>query len=282
MQILPSWYRKYHTWKYHELLHWIIAIISIFIMIRSFANILVSATTSSISTVITQKILPGNLGISIPPYITFTPIQSNINTFQISTAILKNITIYDLRKTEGTDWTITVSATDFVAINKPVKQTGTNDTVSSGGTYNDSRGGTYKLLITKGGKAGVAKFAVSGLETINDLTTGDDVTIGTRGVTAFFAPAIYKLGDSWAIRVDTIPVSNLTVIPQTAASSESLANVNLGNKHTFSGKNDTTLLAKASQGEKVSNFSTDLLLSLKIPPFTYANKYTATLTITSN
>lgn len=252
-------------------------------MIFYFAKILVSAEAASVSTVITQKILPGNLGIIMPSYITFSYIISNATYAQVSTALLKNITIFDLRKTDNIDWSVIASCSDLVAINSAVKQEGFNDTVSSGGTYNDTRGGAYRIIIIKGGKAGVAKFAVSGLESMTNLTTGTDVAIGTRGLTATFAPAIYLPGDSWVIRVDTIPASNLTIIPQSLrALSGSSANVVLGNKHTFSGKNDTALIMRAHQGQKANNFSTDLLLSLKIPPFTYSNTYIATLTITSN
>lgn len=252
-------------------------------MILGFTNILVSVNAASVTTVVTQKILPGSLSIDIPSYITFSYIISNIDTAQVSTALLKNIIISDLRKTEDIDWAVSASCSDLVAINNAVKQTGSNDTVSSGGTYNDSTGGTYRITITSGGKVGVAKYAVSGLESMTNLTTGKYAAIGTHGVTAIFASAMYLPGDSWVIRVDTIPASNLTIIPRSSmALSGSPDNVGLGNKHKFSGKNDYALIMRAPAGQKVNNFSTDLLLSLNIPPFTYANTYTATLTITSN
>src|SRR5216683_5974498 len=90
-----GWYHKYHAWRYSTPLHWIILVCSLFIVAFWFATLIFSANAASVTATITQILLPGNLGVTLPTFLTFTPIRSDSDKEQISTAILKNITMSD-------------------------------------------------------------------------------------------------------------------------------------------------------------------------------------------
>ncbi len=277
----PLWYKKYHASGFSDLIHGFILSVAIFFLLIGFLKILlpVSAETG-VETTITQSIYPNKLGVSAPLYLYFSPIVSNIFSWQNSTSILDNIILSNTRNGE-TSWTVSVICSGFSAINQPVKLHGLNDTLTSGGEYTNPKGGIYTITITKGGNTGIAQFNVKGMEDQNG-TTGTNVLIGTRGLTATFAPAKYVTGDSWEIRVDTIPVSNLTVTPRglTLLSGKSV-NAHLGPSHTFLNRNDPATILVVPLGLFGNSYSTSLFLSLRIPPFTYANKYRAVLSITS-
>lgn len=255
----------------------------LFLILLGFEKIFTQAHAATTTTTgVTQIIFPSKLGLTIPLFITFSPIASGIAGPQVSTALLSNIETTDTRSNDDVGWSVSVLCSDFVAINQPVLQKGRNDTVTAGGDYLDSQAGTYTITITQPGNMGVAKFSVRGLEDWSGLT-GSNVTIGTKGVTASFAKANYAVGDSWTIRIDTIPVSNLTVTPlDLVATSGTKGGAQLGPKYTFLNKNDPTTLITVPSGEKNSSFSNNLLFSLNIPPFTFANTYKAQLTVTSD
>lgn len=239
-----------------------------------------AATTAK--TTVTQVILPNKLGLTIPLSITFSPIVSGITGSQTSTALLHNIEMTDTRSNTDVGWAVSMLCSDFTAINQPVLQKGKNNTVSTDGEYFDSQAGSYIVTITKPGDTGTARFTVTGLETTSGIT-GTHVAIGTRGVMALFAHAAYTVGDSWRIRIDTIPVQNLTVIPQNLiALTGEKGETRLGPKHAFASKNDPATLLLIPSGQTNSSFTDDLLFSLNIPSFTFANTYKARLTITSD
>ncbi len=277
----PIWYVKYHAWNHSTDLNVAILLISLFILFLSVSKHLIEARDTSI-TVLTQVINPSKLGVSVPLFITFSPILSDIAGEQVAKATIDNIIVSDTRSSTGTGWSVSILCSNFVAINQPVRIKGINDTVTSSGEYDGPTGGTYTITITQAGKTGVARFSVSGLESSNDEITGADASIGTRGVMATFAQAPYAVGDSWVIRIDTIPVSNLTVVPQgLQLLSGKAENAHVGSTHKFLDKNDPATLLVVPSIESEGSFSTGLLFSLHIPPFTYANTYKAMLTITS-
>lgn len=251
--------------------------------VLGFTKGLISAyAATSAQSIVTQVVLPNKLGLTVPLFITFSPIESGINGTQISTALLNNIQMTDTRSNTDVGWSVNILCSDFVAINQPVLNKGYNNTVTSGGEYTDSQEGIYTIIITTPGDTGTAKFAVTGLETSSGVT-GTNIPIGTRGVTVSFAPAQYTTGDSWTIRIDTIPVSNLTITPQDLTSLSGVrGNARLGTTHTFVNNSDPATLITVPGGQTYDSFADSLLFSLNIPPFTFANTYRAQLTITSD
>lgn len=286
----PKWYQDYHKWKHHNTLHWFTFSLSSCVMIMGFINALIMMQQNPLrdvnaatgSTTITQQVNAGTLNLGSSASASLSVVTVNALMSQNSTGNLGTMTVTDNRGS-GVGWSATVTSSNFVYVNAAVKQTGSNSTVTSGGTYDNSTGGIYTITITTGGDVGNAKFSVSNLESAVDQTTGTGVPIGTRGVTATFATATYQVGDSWTIRVDTIPVTNLKITPDTfAAVSGSSDGVSNGSEHTFSGTSDPASIITASSGYGMGSYTDNPALVLTVPAATYANSYTATITETVN
>lgn len=286
----PQWYHEYHKWKHHTTFHWITLSLSTTVMIMGFVNAIIlvqqypllPADAASGTTAVTQQVNAGTLNISTAANASLSTVTVNATASQNSSGNLGTMTVTDNRGS-GVGWSATATATDFTFINTAVKQSGSNNTVTSGGTYNNSTAGTYTITITTGGSVGTAKFSVSGLESASNQTTGSGVAIGTHGVTATFGAATYVNGDSWTIRVDTIPVTNFTITPNTfttvAGSSTGVSN---GSAHTFANTSDATMILSASSGNGMGSYSDNPALQLSVPAASYANSYTATITETVN
>ncbi len=286
----PQWYRDYHKWKHVDTLHWLTLIFSSFAIVVGFMNALLliqqsplnSTYAASGTTTISQQVNAGTLNISTNTSSTLTAVTVNATSSQSSTGNLGTLTVTDNRGS-GVGWSSTATSSDFTFINAAVKVSGSNSTVTSGGTYTNSTAGTYTITITTGGAVGVAKFSVAGLESASNQTTGTGVAIGTRGVTATFGTATYALSDSWTIRVDTIPVTNLMLTPNTfttvAGSSTGVSN---GTAHTFTTTSDPATIITASSGNGMGSYSDNPALQLTVPAASYANSYTATITETVN
>jgi hypothetical protein len=243
---------------------------------------LTSADAASGSTTVTQQVNAGTLNISPQSNASLSSVTVNATASQNSTGNLGTVTITDNRGS-GVGWSATATSSDFTFINTALKVSGANNTVTSGGTYTNSAGGTYTITITTGGAVGAAKFSVSGLESASNQTTGSGVAIGSRGVTATFAAATYVIGDSWTVRVDTIPVTNLLFTPNTFTTiSGSSTGVTNGSAHTFTTTSDATTILTASSGNGMGSYSDNPALQLSVPAATYANAYTATVTETVN
>src|SRR5206468_12036465 len=124
-------------------------------------------------------------------------------------------------------------------------------------------GATYTITTASGGSSAVATFDVGGLESASGVTTGSSVAIGTRGVTATCAAATYVIGDSWTIRVDTIPVTNLTFTPNAFTTiSGSSTGVSNGSAHTFSNTSDATTIMSATARNGMGSYSDNPALQL--------------------
>lgn len=227
----------------------------------------------------TYTLSAGVLSLSAPSSATLNTVNLIAGTMT-GTGNLGTVQVTDQRGTL-VGWNLTATCTNFIKVNTAQLVSGSNNTVTSGGTYNTSTKGTYTITITTGGSVGTAKFSVSGLETATNQTTGSGVAIGTQGVTATFAAATYVIGDSWTIRVDTIPVTNLSVTPGTVTLVQGPANnVTGGSAHTFTSTADATALITASSSQGSGIFSVNPSLSLNVPVGSYANSYLATVTET--
>ncbi|MDE2590943.1 MAG: hypothetical protein KGL95_14905, partial [Patescibacteria group bacterium] len=122
----PKWYKKYHKSFLSEIFHWSFLILSLFILFVGFRDLIFYANASKVTTIITQKVFPGRIGISIPSLIFFSPVMFSSSNYQIATAALRGLEVSDLRNDENTSWAVTASCTDFFAINQPIKATGEN------------------------------------------------------------------------------------------------------------------------------------------------------------
>ncbi len=202
-----------------------------------------------------------------------------------STGSLGTIQVADSRGT-NVGWSVTGSTTNFGQVNSAVLVSGSHNTVTSGGSYDYASGGVYTLTITNGGQSGNAIFSVSGLESATNQTTGSNVAVGTRGVTATFATANYSIGDSWTITINVIPVNisgYFTVNPNNATFaviSGSGTGVGAGSSHAFTSNTDTTTLMSATAGNGTGTYSINPSLSLIVPAGTYSGNYSATFTET--
>lgn len=288
----PKWYTKYHEWENHEILHWVTFAFSATVMFIGFVNALLllqeypllPAAASSGTTAVSQQVNAGTLNISTTASSSLSSVTVDATTSQNSTGNLGTVTVTDNRGS-GLGWSCTATSTHFIKVNAATKISGSNNTVTSdsSSTFSNATGGTYTITITTGGSVGTAKFSVSGLESASNQTTGAGVAIGTFGVTATFASATYVNGDSWTIRVDTIPVTGLQITPNSfttiAGSSTGVSN---GSVHTFSSTSDATSILTATAGNGMGSYSDNPALQLTVPAATYANSYTATVTLTVN
>lgn len=285
----PKWYHDYHRWEHHETLHWITFAFSSIVMFMGFVNAVLlmqeyplqGANAASGTTSVTQQVNAGTLNLGTTASSSLSTVTVNATAAQNSTGNLGTVTVTDNRGS-GVGWTCSATSSNFTFINSAVKVSGSNNTVTSGGTYNNSAGGTYTITITTGGASGVAIFSVSGLESATNQTTGTGVAVGTRGVTATFAAATYVIGDSWTIRVDTIPVTGLTITPVSppTAVAGSITNVTAGGAHTFTSTSDSTVIMTATSGYGMGQYTDNPALQLSVPAASYANSYTATVTLT--
>lgn len=283
----PQWYHDYHKWEHHAGLHWLTYIIATVVILTGFVNVVAHHTqntpTPSVlgTTTVSQTVNAGTLGLTSGSSVTLSAVTVNAAAAQNSTGNLGTVTVTDNRGS-GAGWSVTATSTNFTAVNSAVKTVGSNNTVTSGGTYANAAGGTYTITIGTGGSAGTANFTVSGLETQSTTTTGSGVAIGTRGVTATFASATYVTGDSWTIRVDTIPVTGLTHTPGSVTTiAGSSTGVTAGTAVTFASTSDPATIMTASSGKGLGSYSNNPALLLSIPATTYANTYTATITETA-
>lgn len=245
---------------------------------------LLPAHAATGTTTVNQTVSGGTLNISTGGIATLSAVTVNATAAQNSTGNLGTVTVTDNTGT-GVGWSSTATSTHFIKANAAVKTVGNNNTVTtdSSSTFSSATGGTYTITITTGGAVGAAKFSVAGLETAANQTTAASAAIGTYGVTATFAAATYVIGDQWTIRVDVIPVTGLQVTPNSfttvAGSSTGVTN---GSVHTFSSTSDPTTILTASSGNGMGSYSDNPALQLSVPAATFANSYSATITLTVN
>lgn len=262
------------AWRKKQL---ILQYIFVVFTLSFFGPLVVDAATSS--TTLTQQVLAGSLSISSGATASLSSVTESTSS-QNATGNLGTVTVSDTRGT-GVGWSATATCTNFTYINPAVVASGSNNTVTSGGTYNTATEGTYTITIATPGTAGTATFNVSGLETQTASVTGSNVAIGTHGVTATFAAATYVTGNSWTIRVDTNPVTNLTMTPSAVTTvSGSSTGVTAGSAHTFTSTSDAATIMSASLGNGQGSYSDNPSLSLSVPANSYADTYTATVTET--
>ena len=291
----PQWYKDYHEWEHHAALHWITFAVSCLIILAGFMNVVNQtqklevrkASADTKSTVVTQDVTGGSLTITS----TANQSMSAVGVDTVShntTGTLGDVTVTDSRGT-GVGWTASATSTNFYKYNDPVKVSGSNSTVSLGTTtpYATSSAGIYTITIATGGSVGTATFNVTGLESATGVTTGtgSNIAVGTNGLTVNFGAATYSTGDSWTVRVDTIPVTGFQVAPGTRSIiSGDGTNVNAGSTNLFTAattnSNPLTLMT-ASTGYGMGSYKVTPDLQLTVPANTYANTYTATVTETA-
>lgn len=291
----PRWYDEYHKWKHYAVLHWITFALSSIVIFMGFVNALlliqqyplqpVGADTGA--TTITANVNAGTLSIAPPASANLSAVNVDVASSQNSTGSLGTVTVTDNRGS-GVGWSATATSSHFYKYQNPVMTGGSNNTVSvgAGSTFYTGTAGTYTITITGGGAVGVATYSVEGPGSDNNSgTTGTDVNIGSKGLKATFASATYTTSDSWTIRVDTIPVTGFQITPGSLTTiAGSSTNVTGGSIHTFSNTSDSTSLITASSagGYGMGSYSVTPDLQLTIPANSYANSYTATLTMTVN
>src|SRR5690242_11753193 len=114
-----KWYKKYHLSPWSQLLHWCVLVLSLFVLLVGYKDLIYFADANSVTTTITQKIFPGRIGIIIPSVIIFSPIIASLEKPQTSHGIIPGFHITDFREDANTNWDVTASCTDFYAINQP-------------------------------------------------------------------------------------------------------------------------------------------------------------------
>lgn len=209
-------------------------------------------------------------------------------TAQNSTGTV-SVTVNDDR--EGSPgWTLNVTASHITLIRPAIKTSGTNDTVTSAGTYDGTLPGNsppikkYTLAIAQGGPVGTATFDVSGEETAANITTGSFVAIGTKGVRANFDVATYQAGNEWTIPIDSLPYTDMTVSPgNITVNSGSGTNVMAGASIQLIGsgvRSDSKLVMQATAGYGTGNYTIVVDLSLSIHPYCLAGNYSGDIIFT--
>lgn len=292
----PRWYHEYHKWEHHHTLHWITFALSSTVIFTGFINALILTQQYSTHpvnadtgvTTVTQQVDAGTLNITTPGSANLSSVTVNAASSQNTTGSLGAVTVVDSRGS-GIGWSSTVTSSHFYYYNTPVMTGGSNNTVTVGGgsaAYTGSAG-TYTITITAGGDAGVATYSVTGPGSDNNSgTTGTNVNIGSKGLKTTFSSATYTTNDSWTIRVDIVPVTGFQITPGslTANGGSNPTNVSAGSLHTFTDTNDPTALITASTagGYGMGSYSVTPNLQLTVPANSYANSYSATLTMTVN
>ena len=292
----PQWYKDYHEWEHHAVLHWVTFAVSCVIILIGFINVIAQpeqkievkqAGAATATTVVSQQVTNGSLTINNTGNQTMGSIGVDIISHN-TTGSLGDITVTDSRGS-GVGWTAAATSTNFYKYNDPVTTGGTNGTVTIGSSsipYATSSAGTYLIAITNidgGSGAGQAEYSVSGLESTQvNATTGTNVPVGSLGLRVTFASASYTLSDRWTVRVDTIPVTGFMVDPQTVSTiSGDSSNVLPGSIDTFTATNDAITLMNAEAGYGMGQYKVTPDLTLTVPANTYANTYTATVTETA-
>lgn len=204
------------------------------------------------------------------------------------------IEVSDLRGT-GVGWAATMTATNLVTQGTVVTLSGSNNTVGFTGVYNGvdaifNTSGLYTVEITTGGAMGVALFTWTdpvGTTTPN-VTTGVGVSL-SNGISVYFDPATYVVGDKWSVAVDSLrynydTTKGLTVTPSaihavsgvTTGMTVGSATLLLGSGAT---SNAVTILT-ADTNSGMGDYFIDLGLSQTIHPNAYMGSYTSTVTLT--
>ena len=207
---------------------------------------------------------------------------------QNTTLTISSVTVNDDRP-GSPGWTASIRVTHLTKIGEARTLSGTNNAVSSSGSYNGSFGFTsppqhYVLTITVGGAVGTARFDVSGAEMASNLLTGALVEIGTKGVRADFDIANYVLNDQWLIMLDTFPYTTITVIPGTiTANSGSLNGVVAGTSGLLSGfgtTSDDKTIMSATAGTGTGNYSQNIEVELSLHENSLFGSFTGVATFT--
>lgn len=287
----PQWYKDYHEWRYHGILHWATFVVSCVIILMAFMNVLgefaseqnVNKASATAQTHVRQDITGGALTIAQTGDEYMSTVSASIN-HQDSTGDLGTVTVTDARGT-GVGWSATATSTNFYKYNTPVTTSGVNSiTLGNSTPYATSSAGTYTITITTGGTPGNALFSVAGLETLSDQPTtgGTDVSVGTRGLKANFS-GTYSIGDQWTIRVDTIDLTRFRLTPGSLTTiSGSNTNVTPGSLNFFDSISENVNLITATAGYGLGSYSIAPTLGLGIPANSYTNTYTARVTLTAS
>lgn len=251
----------------------------------SLSAIIALVITSSIATISAQALAA--FTISNPTSGSF--VSKSVNTTsQTTTLTMSSVTVNDDRP-GSPGWTASIYASHVTKIGDARTLAGTNNTVTSSGSYDGSFGFTsppqqYVLTITVGGAVGTAKFDVSGAETASNIFTGALVEIGTKGVRADFDIANYVVNDQWQIIVDSFPYTSITVTPGTiTANSGTLDGVSAGSSGQLNGIGTTSsykTIMSASSGNGTGNYSQNVEIELSLHENSLSGNFSGVATFT--
>ncbi len=286
----PQWYTEYHEWQYHGVLHWATLIVSTLVIVMGFVSVLIELTSkepirlaNAAQTHVRQDVTGGNLTISQTGDEYMATVSASVN-HQDTAGDLGTVTVTDNRGS-GAGWSATAQSTNFYKYNNPTTTSGSNTILLGSSTpYATSSGGIYTITIgDTGGTSGVATFDVSGLESANEVLTGSNVAIGTRGLYVNFNDTDYATGDQWTVRVDTIDVTRFSVTPGSVTTiSGSSTNVTGGSLNFFDSTVENVALITAPANYGMGSYSVAPALGLGIPGNSYASEYVARITLTAS
>lgn len=287
----PQWYREYHEWQYHGVLHWATLIVSTLVIVMGFVSVLIEITkeepirlANAAQTHVRQDVTGGNLTISQTGDEYMATVSASVN-HQDTTGDLGTVTVTDNRGS-GAGWSATAQSTNFYKYNNPTTTSGAKSlTLGNSTPYSTSSAGIYTITIDTGGNPGTATFDVTGAETVNDAATtgGTDIAVGTRGLRVNFPDTGYATGNQWTIRVDTIDVTRFSVTPGSVTTiSGASTNVSGGSLNFFDSTIENVTLITAPANYGMGSYSVAPALGLGIPGNSYASEYVARITLTAS
>lgn len=298
----PQWYKDYHEWEHHGILHWSAFIVSCAIITLSFFSAVIQLTqksavptanaASTANTQVRQSIIGGALTIAQNGDQRMATATASIN-HQDTHGNLGTITVTDSRGTAA-GWTAYATSSNFYAYNEPVNGATTSGTwVNLGEStvpFATSSAGTYTITIEQGGAVGAATFNVT--STVANETnqygvstgSGNDVPIGSYNLTLDFTPHNYVSGESWTVRVDTIPVERFRITPGAVTPVAPAVTTGLtpGALNFFDSPTENVNLIVADLDYGMGQFTQSPDLDLGIPSNSYINDYTARIILTVN
>lgn len=191
---------------------------------------------------------------------------------------------------DGASYSVTMTSTNFTTIGGVQTVAGSNDTVSTSGTYDGTYGISdpskrYEIVITTGGAVGAAvfKWRVNAEAWTEGVTTAASVLL-EKGISVTFGAATYVVDDAWEFGVDVFPYTSLTVTPGSiTADSGSTSGMTAGSEGALSGSNatsDAKTLISTEDYRGMGDYAQTESLSLSVHGNPMAGTYNATATIT--
>lgn len=266
------------------------------------------------STTMDVTMSAGSLTIAAPGTATFTG-KTVLTTDQDTDGVIgdatdNNTTGVEVTDTRGTGagWSLTMTTTNLTIREDDVKLSGSNDDVTSGGTYDGALGiqvqyPSFVVEITTGGipDGATAEYSYwepgtdpSGAADGTAIKATDSAVELSNGVTISFTLATtYVGGDKWSILVDVFPYNDtpgstgLEISPSAIhADSGSAEGVNAGSGNQFfsgsavTSEALTVMTATADHGQ--GDYFVDIDMVQDIHKNSLDGQYTSTATLTGS